>query len=264
MGTRERLAETKWGLFATGARAILNAGDVTSIRRAPSLATPGALVFCGRCRRRHSDARPRQRALRGAQQWLEIDGDRDDAYAIDARVPGAAQPRQSRGGDRGGARARHRAARRSSRAIPQIELPRGRYERIALPSDVVLIYDAYNANAAGMMAALDAFAAESAPRRIALLASMAELGEGAADLHGASAATPPRPRSTCCWSAANSRANLRSGARSAGLPSERIVPFMTNDQAARWLREHARAGDAVLLKGSRKYKLEEIVEELRR
>jgi UDP-N-acetylmuramyl pentapeptide synthase len=39
---------------------------------------------------------------------------------------------------------------------------------------------------------------------------------------------------------------------------------MTNEQAASWVRSNARAGDAVLLKGSRKYKLEEIVEELRR
>ena len=200
-------------------------------------------------------------ALSGAQQWLDIDGDRDDHYAIDARVPGL-HNRANLAAAIAGARElgidpRHR------RGDSALELPSGRYERIALPSDAVLIYDAYNANATGMIAALDAFAAESAPRHIAVLASMAELGEGAADLHGASAHMLRRPRSTCCWSAANSRASSR-GARSAGLPSERIVPFMTNEQAARWLREHARAGDAVLLKGSRKYKLEEIVEELRR
>ncbi|MGB6985605.1 MAG: Mur ligase family protein, partial [Candidatus Aquilonibacter sp.] len=45
MGSRERLEETKWALFATGARAILNAGDVTAIRRAPSLAAPPHWFF---------------------------------------------------------------------------------------------------------------------------------------------------------------------------------------------------------------------------
>ena len=68
---------------------------------------------------------------------------------------------------------------------------------IALRSGVMLIYDAYNANVAGMMAALDAFAAEAAPRHIALLSSMAEIGEGAADLHRAHRrACGRRPRST--------------------------------------------------------------------
>ena len=41
------------------------------------------------------------------------------------------------------------------------------------------------------------------------------------------------------------------------------MPFVTNAQAAQWVRENARSGDAVLLKGSRKYRLEEIVQELR-
>ncbi|HEY5339673.1 MAG TPA: cyanophycin synthetase, partial [Candidatus Aquilonibacter sp.] len=147
--------------------------------------------------------------------------------------------------------------------IPSLELPSGRYERIALLSGVVLIYDAYNANTAGMIAALDAFAHEDARRRIALLGSMAELGESAVDLHrrvGGHAAG----KVDFMLVGGEFAGELALGARSAGFPSERIVPFMTNEQAARWVRDHARAGDAVLLKGSRKYRLEEIVEELRR
>jgi UDP-N-acetylmuramoyl-tripeptide--D-alanyl-D-alanine ligase len=55
---------------------------------------------------------------------------------------------------------------------------------------------------------------------------------------------------------------LARGAAGAGFSSQMIVTFDDNAQAARWLREHARKGDVVLLKGSRKYKLEEIVEDL--
>jgi len=58
-------------------------------------------------------------------------------------------------------------------------------------------------------------------------------------------------------------AALALGARRAGLEPAAIVAVETNSAAARWLREHARTGDVVLLKGSRKYQLEEIVEELR-
>ena len=40
MGSRERLEETKWALFSRGARAILNSRDEVSRRRAPSLPQP--------------------------------------------------------------------------------------------------------------------------------------------------------------------------------------------------------------------------------
>ncbi len=53
--------------------------------------------------------------------------------------------------------------------IPELRLPEGRYDVIELPSGVRLIYDAYNANASGTMAVLDAFAQEPAARRIAVL-----------------------------------------------------------------------------------------------
>ncbi len=262
MGSRERLEETKWAIFATGARAILNAGDVTSIGRAPSLGVPAHWFFSGEPGG-DFPMHGRVTVLAGARRWVEIDGERDTTYDIDLRVPGAHN------------RANMAAAIAAAveygvepaqivRAIPEIELPRGRYERISLPSGVVLIYDAYNANAAGMMAALDAFAAESAPRHIALLASMAELGEGAADLHRRVGAHAAATKVDVMLVGGEFAGELALGARSAGMPSERIVPFITNEQAAQWVRTNARAGDAVLLKGSRKYKLEEIVEELRR
>ena len=68
-------------------------------------------------------------------------------------------------------------------AIPNLRLPSGRYEEISIPGKPRIIYDAYNANASGTMAALDAFAEEAGARRIAVLSSMAELGEEAEALH---------------------------------------------------------------------------------
>jgi UDP-N-acetylmuramoyl-tripeptide--D-alanyl-D-alanine ligase len=262
MGSRERLEGTKWAIFATGARAILNARDVALIRRAPSLAAPPHWFFSGE----PGGEIPmygRVTALAGARHWVEIEGDRDTTYSVDVRVPGA-HNRENMAAAIAGAVDYGVEPEAIVDAVPQIELPRGRYERIALPTGVMLIYDAYNANAAGMMAALDAFATETAPRRIALLASMAELGEGAADLHRRVGGHAAATKVDVMLVGGEFAGELALGARSAGLPSERIVPFMSNEQAAEWVRAHARAGDAVLLKGSRKYKLEEIVEELRR
>jgi UDP-N-acetylmuramyl pentapeptide synthase len=56
---------------------------------------------------------------------------------------------------------------------------------------------------------------------------------------------------------------LARGAAAGGLSSERIVRFASNDEAARWIDASGRPGDVVLLKGSRVYALEEIVERLR-
>jgi UDP-N-acetylmuramyl pentapeptide synthase len=51
-------------------------------------------------------------------------------------------------------------------------------------------------------------------------------------------------------------------ARGAKTGAADVVRVDSNADAARWLRENARGGDVVLLKGSRKYRLEEILEEL--
>ncbi|HTU70280.1 MAG TPA: UDP-N-acetylmuramoyl-tripeptide--D-alanyl-D-alanine ligase [Candidatus Baltobacteraceae bacterium] len=262
MGSRERLEITKWALFSTGARAVLNAQDVASIRRAPSLSAPPHWFFTGGPGE-NVPMYGRVTALIGSRQWIEIDGEREHTYDVDARVPGAH--------NRANLAAAIAAAvelgvepMQIAPAVAEIELPHGRYERIELENGVTLIYDAYNANAAGMMAALDAFAGEDAARRIALLASMAELGEGAADLHRRVGSHAAATKVDVMLVGGEFAGELALGARSAGLPSERIVPFVTNEQAAQWVRDHTRAGDAVLLKGSRKYKLEEIVEDLRR
>ena len=145
-------------------------------------------------------------------------------------------------------------------ALGELRMPAGRFETFEMRGGWRLIFDAYNASAGGTMAALDALDDQHAPRAIAVLASMAELGDESAQLHervGAHAAkradVVARYRRLC----------RRVGTRreSAALPKS--CASTTNADAARWLRENARGGDAVLLKGSRKYRLEEILEELR-
>ncbi|MBD5603795.1 MAG: hypothetical protein IAI48_01680, partial [Candidatus Eremiobacteraeota bacterium] len=57
--------------------------------------------------------------------------------------------------------------------------------------------------------------------------------------------------------------DLARGAREGGMADSCIVPFASNDGAIAWLRAHARPDDLVLLKGSRRYKLEDVVAGLR-
>ncbi len=263
MGSRERLEETKWALFERGALAVINARDVASMTRAPGLAHRPHWFFAGN-ERSNIPTSGRVTAVCG-DELVDIDIDRahDRMLSIDVRVPGA-HNRENLAAAAAAALEFDVGLEAIAAAIPDLSMPQGRYERMQLPSGVTLIYDAYNANAAGMIAALDAFKDEEAKRRIALLASMAELGEAASELHLRVGAHAAETHVDVMLVGGEFAGELSTGAVRAGLSAERIVPFATNAQAAQWVRANARAGDAVLLKGSRKYHLEEIVEELRK
>ena len=75
---------------------------------------------------------------------------------------------------------------------------------------------------------------------------------------------PATAESTCCWPA--ERTQMRSCAVrvDAGMPAERCAARTTTIVSRpQWLRENLRDGDAILLKGSRMYKMEEILSALR-
>ncbi len=77
-------------------------------------------------------------------------------------------------------------------ALAQPALSPWRMEISRAPNGLLVINDAYNANPLSMHAALDALAAVSAARRIAVLGPMAELGEGSAAAHRAAGAHAAR------------------------------------------------------------------------
>lgn len=261
VGSRERLEETKWTLFERGAGAILNSGDSVSRRRAGALdRKPHWFAADWDCVSGDEGLDPLT-AFEGDRVLVHRSGGHRTELAVEVRVPGL-HNRANLAAAIAGALELGVPLEHIAPAIPVLRLPEGRYDRIALSGGLRLIYDAYNANANGMIAALDAFAAESAARHIAVLASMAELGEESRALHERVGAHAAR-RVDMLLVSGEYAADLTRGAYRGGLTDGQIVQIATNAQAARWLREHAGADDVVLLKGSRKYKLEEIVEELR-
>jgi UDP-N-acetylmuramoyl-tripeptide--D-alanyl-D-alanine ligase len=263
MGSRERLAETKWALFGRGARAVLNAGDRVSQLRARSLEhSPHwfAAVTDESQLKAHAEL-PLLTALIGDRRLLNRAQHATREIDVAVRVPGL-HNRANLAAAIAGALQLETPLERIAPALANVQLPGGRYASLTTDGGIRLIYDAYNANASSMVAALDAFACETASRRIAVLASMAELGDESQALHeqvGEYAAG----RVDVLVVQGEFAPALALGARRGGLRSGQIVTVAGNAQAARWLREHARRNDAVLLKGSRKYKLEEIVEELK-
>ena len=262
MGSRERLAETKWSIFSLGAAAILNARDTVSLERAPTLAAPprwfaavGSAESVAPANGRHTTV------LRGRSELAVATDAGIERYPTHCALPGE-HNRANVAAACAAAIAAGTSANAVAECLQDLVLPEGRYERTRI-GDVEVIFDAYNASMAGMLATLDAFAAERAERRIAVLSSMAELGDGSASMHERVGAAAARSDLAALLVGGEYAPDLERGARDAGISPERVIRFRNNGEAVRWLEDHARAGDVVLLKGSRMYHLEEVVEGLR-
>ncbi|HZZ66001.1 MAG TPA: UDP-N-acetylmuramoyl-tripeptide--D-alanyl-D-alanine ligase [Candidatus Baltobacteraceae bacterium] len=254
-GSREGLARTKWGLFSLGAQAVLNARDSESALRAASLPAPPLWFGAG-------EPGPPGVYITQADKLILTHGGSPLELSLDIRLPGA-HNRANLAAALAAALLSGVSPEHLARMVPSLALPAGRYETIAIENGTRLIYDAYNANTAGMIAALDAFADEDAERRIAVLASMAEIGADAPAMHERIGAHAASRGVDVLLVSGDFAESVAAGAVAAGLPAERIVTYGENAEAARWLQRHARPRDVVLLKGSRKYKMEEIVSALR-
>ena len=262
MGSPERLAETKWGIFATGALPVLNGDDVVSRRRATMLERQPEWFAA-----RASDASPHE--FGGMRQTIVIGRDRlvvhepsaTRSFDITCDLPGD-HNLSNLAAAAAGALALGVKAERVAESIAGLTLPEGRYDRTAI-GDFEVIYDAYNASMSGTLATLGSFAREPAARRVAVLGGMAELGADAASMHERVGAAAAAAGLALLLVGGDFVAELERGARAAGFPAEATLRYRSNAEAIALLRERARPGDLMLLKGSRKYKLEEIREGLR-
>lgn len=132
-----------------------------------------------------------------------------------------------------------------------IGFSRFRGERLELDGGIVLVNDCYNANPVSMRAALDHLATLGAPRTLAVLGEMGELGPGAARFHREVGAH-----------AREQGVDLVLGV---GEPARDYDPdelVADPGEAAEWLATHLEAGDAVLVKGSRSAGLEAVADAL--
>ncbi|MEH3034203.1 MAG: hypothetical protein PGN07_09225 [Aeromicrobium erythreum] len=125
-------------------------------------------------------------------------------------------------------------------------------ERHVTDDGVVVLDDSYNANPESVRAGLDALAAIDAPRRVAVLGEMLELGDGADAAHrdvGAHAASLGIDRVVVVGEAA------RPIAEGAG---EVATQVPDTDVAIDTLRAWLQPGDVVLVKASRGARLERV------
>jgi len=140
-----------------------------------------------------------------------------------------------------------------------------RGELLRLPGGVTLIDDSYNSSPAALKRSLETVRnATGSARKIAILGEMLELGDHAFTLH-----------EECGWAAAESgldfliavggppAARLAEAAKTGGMRPGAIAHVATSAEAADLAMTKVRAGDLVLVKGSRGIRTDVVVERLK-
>ncbi|HYK54213.1 MAG TPA: UDP-N-acetylmuramoyl-tripeptide--D-alanyl-D-alanine ligase, partial [Candidatus Eremiobacteraceae bacterium] len=254
--SREELARTKFALFSRGAKAVLNAADDWSRRLAAESGMEKSAVWVRLC------GDPKTRGIA-----LEAGVPKDGTVPLTFGSSHALAPWRLIGEHHlrdallaaGAAILAGISFDKVAELIGSLALPSGRFEQHVLANRAIVIYDAYNASPTSVASALSAFAEVPATRRIAVLGSMAELGTDAPVQHEVTGATAARSGIDALYCGGMFAERLAAGARGAGMPSDRVALFADNAGVAALLRQQIGDGDAVLLKGSRVQRMEEIL-----
>lgn len=128
--------------------------------------------------------------------------------------------------------------------------------------DMTIINDAYNASPQSMSAALDVLLEMQSTRKIAVLGDMLELGDWAERAHTETGIQVARKKPDILVTVGKEAASIVKGAIEAGFSPSRATMLQNNSQAIEHLRKALLPGDAVLVKGSRGMKMEQIVQAL--
>lgn len=134
-------------------------------------------------------------------------------------------------------------------------------DQLVRAGDMTILDDSYNASPGSVRAALDLLATLPASRRVAVLGEMLELGDAHEAGHreiGAAAVDVVE----LLIVVGSGAGPLAEAAVEAGLPAERVVRADDAEEAMDALRPRMRAGDTILVKGSRGLALEDVVERL--
>lgn len=142
----------------------------------------------------------------------------------------------------------------------QLTLPSGRSQRYALPQDVVILDETYNAGLESMLAALELLADTPGQRRIAVLGTMKELGDRSLEFHQQVGEQVAKLQLDALLTLAEpaEAAILAQGA--AHVPTRSFGDGASlNQYLATWVKP----GDRLLFKASRAVALDRVVEQFK-
>ena len=140
-----------------------------------------------------------------------------------------------------------------------------RGEVLRLPGGVTLIDDSYNSSPAALGRALETMAtATGSARKVGVLGEMLELGEFSAQLHREAGRRAAEAGLDLLIGVGGSvAAAMTAEAVRAGMPEPCVWHVSSKEQAADLALRHVRAGDLVLVKGSRGIGTDLVVERLK-
>ena len=145
--------------------------------------------------------------------------------------------------------------------LAQVTLTHMRLE-IIQAQDFMVINDAYNANPSSMEAALRVLAETARGRKIAVLGNMYELGKRTESGHRDTGKAAREAGVQKLVAVGDLARFIAKGALEAGMPEKDVFHCEHNAGAIEVLGSLLKAGDTVLVKGSRGMRMEEIVQAL--
>lgn len=152
------------------------------------------------------------------------------------------------------------------RGLEHAELPRMRLEIEEIPGHAgcFLLNDAYNANPASVLQAIETAALLKSPGRVfGILGDMKELGASEETAHREIGRAVAAGGVDFFAGVGGLMALAADEARRAGMSADQAVSFDSPEAAAEWARAQLRPGDWVLVKGSRSMQMERAVEVFR-
>ncbi len=147
--------------------------------------------------------------------------------------------------------------------LAAFEAPPQRGVTIRGAGGATILDDSYNASPASLAAALEVLAQSGAPRRVAVLGDMLELGDHAGPAH-AEAGRQAARAATALIAVGEHALLMVEAAVAAGMPGDRARVAGDVEEAARLARAECDACTVVLVKASHGAALERVVESLRR
>lgn len=146
-------------------------------------------------------------------------------------------------------------------ALLEYEAPPRRGKLAAGIKHTWIIDDTYNASPLSMEAAIQTVESLRAPRKIAVLGDMLEIGKYTMEAHKQIGALVPKVFDLLVTAGARAKF-IAEGAKDAGLAQKNIYSFDTAEEAGLEVQKIMRKGDLILVKASRAIQLDRVVDEI--
>lgn len=151
---------------------------------------------------------------------------------------------------------------RAAEILRTFEPPPGRMRLISGKGDVLIIDDTYNSSPVALSEALTTLSElRTDGRKVAILGDMLELGKYAAEEHEKAGKTAAQSCDILVTVGLRAR-EIAAGARASGMAATEVHEYRESVQAGRELSSMLKAGDIVLVKGSARMRMEDVVKEL--